>query len=157
VTLNEVGDLIISPDAEFLLRGNYVNRRGVRGYFVQVKSGSNWCRISVSNADRHSHRTAVAELDTLNGTMIESGVVIPNDSLSDAFKSSVASNASVNRYLNDAGVAGIWAEFYYRNNWYMVSVSHIDIPLHATPEGLDRLAEEFLSQQGVTRRKRRFS
>jgi hypothetical protein len=33
----EVADLIVSPQAETLLRGNYVNKRGVRGYFVQIK------------------------------------------------------------------------------------------------------------------------
>ena len=56
MTLHEVADLIVSPQAETLLRGNYVNKRGVRGYFVQIKCGNHWCKVSVSNADHHSAR-----------------------------------------------------------------------------------------------------
>ena len=87
MTLSEVADLIISPEAEFLMRGNYVNRRGVRGYFVQIKCGNHWCKVSVSDADYHSGRITVGELDALNGSMLQTAVVIPARSLYWAFKS----------------------------------------------------------------------
>ncbi len=157
MTLSEVADLITSPEAEFLMRGNYVNKRGVRGYFVQIKCGNHWCKVSVSNADHHSNRVTVDELDSLHASMLESAVIIPPESLSSAFKSAAASSATVRSYLNSAGVEGIWAAFYYAGNWYMVSVSHVDVPVYATPEELDRLADEFLFQQGSRHGKRRFA
>lgn len=52
VTLREAADLILLTEAELLLLGTYVNRRGVRGYFVQIKCGNHWCKVSVSHAER---------------------------------------------------------------------------------------------------------
>ena len=63
LTLNEVADLIDSRNAELLRWGNYLNRRGIRGYYMQVKCGDHWCKISVSHADRHADRITVNELD----------------------------------------------------------------------------------------------
>src|ERR1017187_229773 len=71
VTLNEVADLIVSPEAEHLSRGNCLNRRGIRGYYLQLKCGSNWCKISVSHADRHSDRITVVELDEIDPTTLQ--------------------------------------------------------------------------------------
>jgi len=48
-------------------------------------------------------------------------------------------------------VPGVWAEFRYDTNWYMISVSHVDIPARATPAQKDRIADEFLRQQGFGR------
>ena len=50
-TLSEAADLIILPEAELLLRGTYLNRREVRGYFVQIKCGNRWCKVAVSHAE----------------------------------------------------------------------------------------------------------
>lgn len=38
MTLNEIADLIISPEAEHVASGNYLNRRGVRGYYLQLRN-----------------------------------------------------------------------------------------------------------------------
>ncbi len=148
MTLNEVADLIISPQAETLLRGNYVNKRGVRGYFVQIKCGNHWCKVSVSNADHHSARVTVEELDSIDSAMLEPAVLVPTSSISEALKSHTAQHAPVNTYLNGADIEGIWAEFRHAANWYMVSVSHIDVPTYAKSEELERITDEFLFQQG---------
>jgi hypothetical protein len=156
VTLSEVADLIISTEAEFLVRGNYVNRRGVRGYFVQLKCANHWCKVSVSNAEHHSGRITIDELNELNGDTLIASAVIPARSLWRAFTSAIASNAVIHPYQNSGGVDGIWAEFHHDGSWYMVSVSHIDVPVNATHEELDRLADEFLLQQGRKRERRKF-
>lgn len=156
VTLNEVADLIVSPEAEHLSRGNYLNRRGIRGYYLQLKCGSNWCKISVSHADRHSDRITVVELDELDPTTLQPSLVIPMSSISDALKSSAAEQAAIESYYNNSAVEGFWAEFYRNGNWYMISISHVDVPTHVKPEELDRIADEFLWQQGQARRKRRY-
>jgi hypothetical protein len=157
VILSEVGDLILATDAEILLLGNYVNRRGMRGYFVQIKCGNHWCKVSVSHADRHSARITVSELDVIDTTMLQSALVVPIGSISGALKSRSAQETPINTYLNSAAVEGIWAEFYYEGNWYMVSVSHIDAPTYATSEELERMADEFLWQQGSRKYRRRIS
>ena len=82
---------------------------------------------------------------------------IPARSLWRAFNSTDASNAAIHPYENRAGIAGIWAEFHHDENWYMVGVSHIDVPVKATPEELDKLAGIFLDQQARKRWGRRFS
>lgn len=148
MTLNEVADLIISPQAETLLRGNYVNKRGVRGYFVQIKCGNHWCKVSVSNADHHSARVTVEELDSIDSAMLEPAVLVPTASISEALKSHTAQHTPVNTYLNGADIEGTWAEFRHAANWYMVSVSHIDVPTYAKSEELERITDEFLFQQG---------
>jgi len=156
MTLNEVADLIASPEAESLSRGNYLNRRGIRGYYLQLKCGNNWCKISVSHADRHSDRITVVELDELDLTTLQPALVIPVSSISAALKSSVAEQAAIQIYFNNSAVEGVWAEFYHNGNWYMVSVSHVEVPAYAKPEELERIADEFLWQQGQARRKRRY-
>jgi len=156
VTLNEVADLIVSPHAETLLRGNYVNKRGVRGYFVQIKCANHWCKVSVSNADHHSARVTVEELEAIDSSMLEPAVLVPNSSISEALKSRAGQDTSVNTYLNSAEVEGIWAEFRDAANWYMVSVSHIDVPTYAKSEELERITDEFLFQQGFRKLSRRY-
>jgi hypothetical protein len=156
VTLNEVADLIISPQAETLLRGNYVNKRGVRGYFVQIKCGNHWCKVSVSNAEHHSARITVEELEGIDSSMLQPAALVPSSSISEALKSRAAQDAPVNTYLNSAEVEGIWAEFRHAANWYMVSVSHIDVPTYAKSEELERIADEFLLQQGFRKLSRRY-
>ena len=156
MTLNEVADLIVSPEAESLSCGNYLNRRGIRGYYLQLKCGNNWCKISVSHADRHSDRITVVELDEIDLSTLQPALVIPVSSISTALKSSAAEQASIEIYLNNSAVEGVWAEFYHNGNWYMVSVSHVDVPAYAKPEELERIADEFLWQQGQARRKRRY-
>lgn len=155
MTLNEIGDLIISQEAEELSHGNYVNRREIRGYYAQVKCGNHWCKISVSHADHHSGRITVAELDTIDPTALLPGVVIPVSCLATALKSQTAEETSIHVYFNSAGIEGIWAEFHYNRNWYMISVSHVNVPAKATPDELERIADEFLRQQGTTYRRRR--
>jgi hypothetical protein len=155
VTLNEVADLVVSPEAEALSRGNYLNRRGILGYYLQLKCGSNWCKVSVSHADRH--RTTVTELDEIDPNTLQPAVIIPVSSIAAALKSPAAEQAPTSSYLNNAGVEGIWAEFYYQGNWYMVGVSHVDVPAYATPDDLERIADELLWQQGQRKYRRRIS
>jgi hypothetical protein len=156
VTLNEIADLITSSEAEHLSLGNYVNRRRIGGYYVQLKCGRNWCKISVSHADRHSDRITVAELDDIDPNALQPAVIIPLSKISEALKSPAAEQASISRYLNNAAVEGVWTEFYHNGNWYMVSVSHLDVPAHAKPEEIEKIAGEFLWQQGQSRKKRRY-
>ena len=87
--------------------------------------------------------------------MLQPAVVVPNSSISCALKSRAAEETSINTYLNSAAVEGIWAAFHHEENWYMVSVSHIDVPVYATSEELDRMADEFLSQQGARKLRKR--
>jgi hypothetical protein len=147
MTLSEVADLILSPEAEFLNHGNYTNHRGIQGYFMQVKSGVNWCKISVSHANRHADRISRTELDEIGTLKVEPSVTIPVDSISAALKSLTAENTAISPYANGSLVHGIWAEFHLEGNWYMISVSHIDVPATATREMLTSVADEFLRQQ----------
>lgn len=158
MTLKEVADLIESLDATPLVWGNYFNRRNVRGYYLQTKCGFHWCKISVSHADHHSNRITIDELDAINTEMLDGKLVIPTHSIVSALRSTSAEEIQVNKYLNSTYVEGIWAEFHHAHSWYMVSVSHIDMPLKAKPEDLDRLADEFLWQQEGRKKlpKRRF-
>lgn len=151
MTIDEIADLIASPQAECLSSGNYLNRRGIRGYYLQVKCGSNWCKVSVSHADRHSDRITVDELDAIDPNTLQPTVVIPIASISAALKSSSAEQASVGSYVNSAAVEGVWAELHHNGNWYMISVSHLDVPTYASPEELERIADEFLRQQTQNR------
>lgn len=156
MTLSEVADLIIAPEADCLGFGNYANRRGIRGYFVQIRCGNHWCKISVSHAEHHSARITVGELDRINSAMLTpTQFVVPNSSISSALKSCAAQDTVVNTYLNCSNVQGIWAEFYHQGNWYMISVSHIDVPVYATSAELERIADEFLFQQGTRKAGRR--
>ena len=148
MTLNEIADLIISPTTERVSHGNYLNRRGIRGYYLQVRSGNHWCKISVSHADRHAARLTIGELDQIDPRTCELSVIVPAESISAALKSNDAENASVNTYVNSSAVEGIWAEFYHAGNWYMVSLSHVEVPVYARPEELERITDEFLRQQG---------
>jgi hypothetical protein len=151
MTLKEIGDLILSPQAELLSQGNYINRRGIRGYYLQVKCADHWCKISVSHADDHSAWLTVAELDEIVQTALLPGVIIPTPSIAAALKSRVAEEAPTHTYVNNAGVEGFWADLSYNGNWYMISMSHIDVPAYASSEELDRIADEFLKQQGERR------
>jgi len=155
MTLNETADLISSPEAEEVSSGNYLNRRGICGYYLQLKCGTNWCKISVSHAQRHSDRITVVELDQMDPTTLQPTLVIPVGSISAALKSSDAERAAIETYFNSVAVQGIWAEFYHKGNWYMVSVSHIDIPAYARSDELERITDEFLWQQGLIRGRRK--
>jgi hypothetical protein len=155
VTLDEVADLIAAPASELLSTGNYVNRRGILGYFMQVKCGDHWCKVSVSHAERHSDRLSVEELDRIDPTNLRPAVIIPVPSISAALRSSAGRDTPINTYLNAAGIEGIWAEFRFEGNWYMLSVSHIDVPTHASPADLEMIADEFLRQQSHNHGRRR--
>jgi hypothetical protein len=154
VTLKEVADLIESIDAKPLLWGNYLNRRKMRGYYFQTQCGNHWCKVSISHADFHSERITIADLDEITPEMIDkisaptpNKVLIPTHSIVNALRSTAAEETSLNKYLNNSAVEGMWAEFHYANSWYMVSVSHIDLPSNPKPGELDRIADEFLWQQ----------
>lgn len=154
LSLSEVADLLTSSHAEQLCNGNYENRRGVRGYYLQTKCGNHWCKISISHADRHAGRISAEELDAIDLNTLQTTVVIPTDSIASALKSSSAEQAVVHPYTNSSGVEGNWAEFCFHGNWYMISVSHMDVPAYASPEELEMLADEFLRQQSSKNRRR---
>lgn len=156
MTLNEVADLISSPETERLTCGNYMNRRDARGYYLQVKCGDHWCKVSVSHADRHSERITADELHEIDRSTLQP-IVIPTDSISSALRSQAAEAASLSKYENSSAVEGMWAEFYHNGHWYMISVSSIDIQVYARPEELETAADEFLWQQGHGRRPGRFA
>lgn len=100
-----------------------------------------------------NHRRRTSEIDP---TTLQPSLVIPASSISVALKSSAGERATIESYFNNSAVEGVWAEFYHNGNWYMVSVSHVDVPARAKPEELDTIADEFLWQQGQARRKRRY-
>jgi hypothetical protein len=150
VTLSEIADLITSQHAEELARGNYYNRRSVRGYYVQLKCADHWCKISISNVDRHEARTRVRELDDLDPSTLTPTVAVPLDSIAAAIRLS-SDTAVLSLYENTAMVPGVWADFRYGNNWYMISVSHVDVPARATPTQIDKITDEFLRQLGYGR------
>jgi hypothetical protein len=156
MTIDEIADLVLSPEAEILPASNYVNRRGVLGYFMQVKCGSHWCKISVSNVECHSDRTTAKELDEIDPRTLRPTIAIPVRSISDALKSPQGRAAHVDTYENASGIEGIWIEFQFEGNWYMVSVSHIDLPARISREELEMVADEFLSQQGNIKKRYRF-
>src|ERR1700675_4978821 len=116
LTLNEVADLLISPEAEQLCQGNYTNRRNIRGYYVQLKCGNHWCKVSISHADKHSARITAEELEAIDHNTLQRSVVIPIDSISSALKSSSGEQAEMHSYTNSSGVEGNWAEFYSQGN-----------------------------------------
>lgn len=154
MTLSEVADLLISPESEFLAHGNYVNRRGIRGYYVQVKSGNHWCKVSISHADRNANRITAEELEDIRHNTLQSAVMIPLSSISFALRSCPAEQAPINVYTNSSSVEGNWAEFYFEGCWYMITISHVDVPAYASSEELEMIADDLLRQQ-VSGRKRR--
>lgn len=156
MTIDEIAELLLSAEAEVLPAGNYVNRRGVLGYFMQVKCGAHWCKVSVSHVERHSDRTTARELNELDPRTLKATVGIPSEAIAHALKSSNGRIANLNTYENASGIEGLWTEFCLDGNWYMVSVSHIDLPARISNAELEMLADEFLCQQGNMKRKRRF-
>jgi hypothetical protein len=156
MTSDEIADLLLSPEAEFLPAGNYVNRRGVVGYFMQVKCGDHWCKVSVSHVERHFERTTASELNEIDPRTLRPTVAIPAETIANALKSSEGRKAPLNTYENASGIEGLWTEFYFEGHWYMVGVSHIDLPAHISSAELEMIADEFLAQQGNTKRRRRF-
>jgi hypothetical protein len=156
VTIDEIADLLVSSEAEALPSGNYVNRRGVLGYFMQVKCGPHWCKVSVSHVERHADRTTAKELNEIDPRSLQPAVAIPVESTTDAFRSPEGRRAPLNKYENTAGIEGIWAEFRFERNWYMISVSHIDLPARLSTTELETLTDEFLYQQGGQKKRRRF-
>jgi hypothetical protein len=156
LSLSEVADLLTSPHAEQLCHGNYTNRRGIRGYYVQLKCGQNWCKVSVSHAERCAARVTPEELEAINPDTLQTSVVIPIASISLALKSASGEQTEMHTYTNCSGIEGNWAEFYFQGSWYMVSVSHVDVPAVASREELEMMADEFLRQQ-LGRGRRRFS
>jgi hypothetical protein len=156
MTIDEIAELLVSAEGELLPAGNYVNRRGVLGYFMQVKCGAHWCKVSVSHVERHCDRTTAKELNEIDLKTLKPAVVIPAQSIADALKSSEGRRARLDKYENASGIEGLWTEFYFDGNWYMVSVSHIDLPARISNAELEMVADEFLSQQGNMKNKRRF-
>jgi hypothetical protein len=156
MTLDEIADLIASAEAKQISSGNYHNQRGIRGYFVQVKCGNHWCKVSVSHADKHSDRIRLEELNELDSSAVRPAVTIPVQSISSAIRSAANRDAPLHRYRNSSDIDGVWAEFHHNGNWYMVSVSHIDVPVFAKPAELERMADDLLWQQGAMKRNRRF-
>ena len=156
MTIDEIADLLVSPEAELLPTGNYLNRRGVLGYFMQVKCGAHWCKVSVSHAERHSDRTTAKELNEINPQSLKPTVAIPVQSIAEAFRSVAGRKAQLNTYENASGIEGIWTEFHFEGNWYMTSVSHIDLPARMSNSQLEMLTDEFLYQQGAQKKRRQF-
>jgi hypothetical protein len=154
MTLSEVADLLISPHAERLCHGNYINRRDVRGYYVQMKCGNHWCKASVSHADRNAARITAEELEAIDHSALMPPVVIPIASISSALKSQAAEQADLHTYTNSSAVDGNWSEFYFQGSWYMISVSHVDVPAYASSDELEMIADEFLRQQSGKYRRR---
>ena len=155
LTIDEIADLLVSPEAEILPAGNYVNRRGVLGYFMQVKCGAHWCKVSMSHVERHSDRTTARELNEIDPRTLRPSVVIPVQSIADALRSPQGRTAFLDTYENATGIEGIWTEFQFEGNWYMVSVSHIDLPTRMSNAELEMVADEFLLHQGNLRGRRR--
>ncbi len=156
MTTDEIADLLLSMEAEYLPGGNYVNRRGVVGYFMQVKSGSHWCKVSVSHVERHIDRTTASELNEIDPRTLKPATAIPADAIANALRSPVGRTAPLNAYENASGIEGLWTEFCFEGHWYMVSVSHIDLPVRISSAELEMIADEFLAQQGNMNRRRRF-
>jgi hypothetical protein len=156
MTIDEIADLLLSPEAEVLPSGNYENRRGVLGYFMQVKCGAHWCKVSVSHVERHSDRTTPNELNELDERTLKPAVAIPVRSIAEAFKSAQGRTAHLEIYENTSGIEGLWTEFRFEDNWYMVSVSSIDLPARISRAELEMITDHFLSQQGNMNRPRRF-
>lgn len=102
----------------------------------------------MSHADRHSARITVDELQNIHpGTLIAAAVAIPRDAISAALKSPEAELASIEKYMNNSAVEGIWSEFHHGGNWYMISLSQVEVPARPTRSELERMTDEFLSQQ----------
>ena len=118
------------------------------GYYVQLKCGNHWCKVSISHADRHAARITAEELEAIDRNALQPSLIIPITSICSAMKSAPGEQAEVHIYTNSSGVEGHWAEFYFQGSWYMISVSHVDIPAFASPEELEMMADEFLRQQG---------
>ena len=156
LTIDEIADLLLSTEVEILPAGNYVNRRGILGYFMQIKCGAHWCKVSVSHVERHSDRTTAKELNEIDPRSLKPTIAVPVQSVVEALKSPEGRTSHLRTYENASGIEGIWAEFQFEGNWYMVSVSHIDLPARISREELEMVADEFLSQQGNIRRRRRF-
>jgi len=122
---------------------------------MQIKCGDHWCKISVSHVEFHPKRISIEELDDIIPTTSDLGIAISVQSISTAMKSSFGRKAPIHPYINRAGIEGIWTEFCLGENWYMLSVFHIDIPTQVSAVELEMLADEFLREQGSRHRRGR--
>jgi hypothetical protein len=88
----------------------------------------------VSHVERHSDRTTAKELNEIDPRTLKPAVAIPVQSIAEALKSSQGRASQLHTYENTSGIEGIWTEFHFEDNWYMVSVSHIDLPARMSNE-----------------------
>jgi len=110
--------------------------------------------VSVSHVDHHSSRLTIAELEAIDPTSLKPSVTIPISAIASVLRTASAKEIPLRRYLSSSGVEGLWTEFPQNGSWYMISVSHIDVPTRASAEDLERIADEFLKQQANMKKKR---
>jgi hypothetical protein len=110
--------------------------------------------VSVSNVDHHSNRLTIAELDAIDPSSLEPSVTIPISAIASVLKIASTKELLLRKYMSSSGVEGLWTEFPQNGSWYMISVSHIDVPTRASAEDLERIADEFLKQQANMKKRR---
>jgi len=163
MTISELADFL-ATDPVALLNGNYRNRRGHIGYFVQLKCGDHSVKVSVSNVASIISGISPENLDamTKEDLISEAPFIVPLQRIAKAIHYIGDRGVEWKRYRNANFVPGVWLEEKAGEHWYMVSVSHVEGLESVPQEHMDEPADEFLRRMGafgenvrpVTRRQR---
>ncbi len=163
MTISELADFL-SLEPATLFHGNYRNRRGLIGYFVQLQCGEHWVKVSVSNASSGNGGISRDELGamTKDDLIAETPFPVSLRTIAAAIRHIASRGTEWKPYENAVYVPGVWLEERLTEHWYMVSVSRVEGLNDIPPERLDEPADEFLRRMGalsdsvrpVTRRRR---
>ncbi len=163
MTINELADFLAIEPA-ILFDGNYRNKWGHIGYFVQLQCGEHWVKASVSNVASTHGGISRQELDamTKEDLLADKPFTISLRTIADTVRRVGLRGTEWKAYQNAVFVPGVWLEEKAGEHWYMVSVSRIEGLESVPPERMDEPADEFLRRMGafdgsvrpVTRRRR---
>ena len=150
MTISELADFL-TLEPEILFDGNYRNRRGIVGYFVQLKCDDHWVRVSVSNVASVHGGMSVAEMDVLTKAdlIAQKPFIVKVRTIGMALRQIGVRGCEWKPYENSMFVPGVWLEQEFGGHWYMVSVSRVEGLDRASPERIDEGADEFLRRMGA--------
>lgn len=163
MTIDELADFL-AAEPGVLLNGNYRNKRGHIGYFVQLQCGDHWVKVSVSNVVSTQMGISPEKLDAMSkeDLISEKPFIVPLRWIARAIHRIGLRGAEWKSYDNASFVPGVWLEERVGEHWYMVSISRVEGLESVKREQLDEPADEFLRRMGafnegvrpVTRRQR---
>jgi hypothetical protein len=103
MTLVEISQALKSPNARVMGAGTYANRRGVKGYKVEIRTPGHWIKLSLP---RRESAVGLSEIAAALGST-EAQVMLDSD------------------YERRSGSCGHYVTVFSNQQWYLISVSDV--------------------------------